>query len=114
MAKPVVCSACGHVGGGNTKVKGNIFIEIVLWLCFIVPGLIYSIWRSSSRYKACPSCGSTNLIPIDSPVGSKIIAEQGKTVEELTADYGKEVNGRRKFWLIVFAIILLLMISTMF
>jgi hypothetical protein len=44
-------------------------IELILWICFIVPGLIYSFWRLSSRYDACSCCGSTALVPVDSPVG---------------------------------------------
>lgn len=82
MAQKLICSACGHVGSSKTAVKGNILIEIVLWLFLIIPGLIYSIWRSSSRYKKCVVCGSTNLVPIDTPVGRKMLAEQGKTVEQ--------------------------------
>ncbi|MBW7903001.1 MAG: hypothetical protein H3C26_16080 [Rhodocyclaceae bacterium] len=50
-------------------------IELVLWLCVIVPGLVYSIWRLSSKYDACPSCGGTALIPEDSPLGKKFVAE---------------------------------------
>lgn len=76
-AKPKVCKACGHSGRSSTKVRGNIGIEIVLWLCFIIPGLIYSLWRSGSRYKACAQCGSDQLIPADSPMGKKILADLG-------------------------------------
>lgn len=86
MAQKLICSACGHVGSSKTAVKGNILIEIVLWLFFIIPGLIYSIWRSSSRYKKCVVCGSTNLVPVDTPVGRKMLAEQGKTVEQVLTE----------------------------
>ncbi|WP_114968528.1 YqaE/Pmp3 family membrane protein [Rhodoferax ferrireducens] len=61
------CMTCGISGQPKQITKGNVLIEIVLWLCFIIPGLIYSIWRLSSRYKACPSCGGTTLVPIESP-----------------------------------------------
>ena len=83
MAQKLICSTCGHIGSSKTAVKGNIFIEIVLWLCFLIPGLIYSLWRSSSRYKKCTACGATTLIPLDSPVGLKLLADQGKTLEEV-------------------------------
>lgn len=58
----MVCTACGCVDEPVTAKKGRSGVELVLWLCFIVPGLIYSIWRLSSRYQACPSCGRTTLI----------------------------------------------------
>lgn len=61
------CRTCGHRGPAKTVTGGNLAIEIILWLCFIVPGLIYSIWRLSSRHQACKSCGSREVIPIDAP-----------------------------------------------
>jgi hypothetical protein len=38
-----------------------------LWLAFILPGLVYSVWRHNKRHDACPKCGSAALIPADSP-----------------------------------------------
>lgn len=73
-----VCKSCGYVGAPESAVRGSLGIEIILWLCFIVPGLIYSIWRQSSYYNACPKCGSKEMIPADSPIGKKIIAELDK------------------------------------
>ncbi len=48
MPRFQVCSRCGPAGLPKTKVKGSIAIEIILWRCFTVPGLIYSLWRSTS------------------------------------------------------------------
>ena len=45
--KQMICTKCGHVGKPKKKVKGSIFIEIILWLMLIVPGLIYSIWKET-------------------------------------------------------------------
>lgn len=59
----------------KTVTKGSFFIELILWLCILIPGLIYSIWRLSSRYKACPACGATNLLPPDSPMAKKILGQ---------------------------------------
>ena len=71
--KSTVCTRCESIGTGKSKVNGNIAIEIVLWLCFIIPGLIYTIWRSYSRHRVCAQCGSADLVPIDSPLGERII-----------------------------------------
>lgn len=70
-----VCTACGHVGPTQTVTKGSIWIEIVLWCCFLAPGLIYSIWRHTTRRSGCSACGAEQLVPVDSPVGKKLIAE---------------------------------------
>lgn len=61
------CVSCGTRSSGKRKAKGSMLVEIVLWLCFLIPGLIYSFWRLGSKYTACPSCGSHEVIPVDSP-----------------------------------------------
>jgi len=68
----LICSNCGTVGSPKTITKGNIFIEIILWLCFLVPGIIYSIWRLTTRIEACASCGAENMVPLNSPMGKKL------------------------------------------
>lgn len=62
------CMSCGIDAEPKTATRGSIWIELVLWLCFIVPGLIYSIWRMTTRYEQCPSCGGVTLVPTTSPV----------------------------------------------
>jgi hypothetical protein len=72
----LVCTTCGHHGPATTHTRGSIWLELVLWLCFIVPGLIYSVWRLTSRGRACAKCGASTLVPADSPVGRKLLADQ--------------------------------------
>lgn len=76
MKQQLICTTCGYTGSSVSVTKGNILMELILWLLFIIPGLIYSIWRLSSRVRACPKCKSTNMIPVDSPVGQKLVADQ--------------------------------------
>lgn len=64
------CKSCGHNGPTASKTPGSLGIEIVLWLFLIIPGVIYSIWRMSARKPACTLCGSTDLVPTDSPVAA--------------------------------------------
>lgn len=56
------CTTCHH-DAKAAKRPGSIWIEIVLWLFFIIPGVIYSIWRLASSAKVCPHCGMATLIP---------------------------------------------------
>lgn len=92
-------------------------VEIILWLCFIVPGLIYSIWRMSSYHAACPVCGSSTLVPLNSPNGQKILESQGKTSEEIkTITEAKPINAQtKKFlaWAIV-AFVVVIFIGAIF
>lgn len=75
----MVCRDCGTVGEPTRVTRGSIWIEVILWLCFLVPGIIYSIWRLTTRHDACAACGSKSIVPVDTPVGAKIAAESGYT-----------------------------------
>lgn len=78
MTKQLICSGCGSVGKTKREVKGNLAVEIVLWLFFLIPGLIYSLWRQGTYHEICAVCGSTNLIPVGSPVGQKLLRDHGE------------------------------------
>lgn len=65
------CPSCGTTSDGTTHTRGSIFIELALWLCFLLPGLVYSVWRLSSRQQVCPCCRNPGLIPITSPKARK-------------------------------------------
>ena len=75
MARDVVCADCGTVDTPTTETRGSIFIEIILWLCFLVPGLIYSIWRLTTRHKVCRKCHGKHLLPLDTPGGKAALAK---------------------------------------
>jgi hypothetical protein len=69
------CGDCGSEGTPNFETRGSIFIELVLWLCFLVPGLVYSLWRLTSKRRVCASCGGERLLPPESPMAQKMRAE---------------------------------------
>ena len=71
----MICTKCGSTGKTKSHTKGSILIELVLWLCFLVPGLIYSLWRLTTRRQVCAACGSHELAPVDSPIGRKLARE---------------------------------------
>ena len=75
----MVCRDCGSVGETETEIRGSRFIELVLWLCFLIPGLIYSIWRRSNRRELCAACGSDKVVPMDSPIGQQLAQSAGYT-----------------------------------
>jgi hypothetical protein len=62
------CTTCGTIfPRPKTLTKGSILIEIFGWLFFLIPGILYSFWRLSSRQKVCPVCNSPSIIPANSP-----------------------------------------------
>ena len=73
MKKAVVCTQCYHVGQPKNYTKGHIVLEIGLWLLLLPIGIIYSIWRLTSKYTGCECCGATSIIPHDSKAAQKFI-----------------------------------------
>lgn len=70
-----ICKQCGTLNLKGDALPGSGWIELVLWLCYIVPGIIYSIWRRNKKNAACEACGSRELVQIGTPVGAKLILE---------------------------------------
>jgi hypothetical protein len=69
----MICPHCGTQAEPSTRTKGSFVLELFLWLLLIVPGLIYSIWRVTSRDKVCPACGEPGMIPVTSPRGRALV-----------------------------------------
>jgi hypothetical protein len=91
-----VCLTCGYIGGSVRITKGSLLIEIVLWLFLLIPGLIYSLWRLTSRYEACPECRNPGMIPVDSPVARRFIEElRSRELEEIAEDAIHKMNQGR-------------------
>ncbi len=68
-----VCTNCGYVGDPIQAVQGSGCVELAFWCLLLVPGIIYSVWRLSSKQPTCPSCrGANSMIPVDSPRGREI------------------------------------------
>lgn len=76
MDAQLICTACGYAGEVKMRNKGNVLIELILWFFFIIPGIIYSIWRRSDKKNICPQCGNITMIPINTPMGQKLWNEQ--------------------------------------
>jgi len=95
----IVCTSCGFLGEPITVTKGSFGVELALWLCFLLPGLIYSVWRISTRHKACPACGNAMIIPSASPMGRKFIDEMPPhLLEQTRADEAARRKPPRPAW----------------
>jgi hypothetical protein len=69
------CKSCGTVGKSKRHMPGSILIEIILWCCFVIPGLVYTIWRHGASKQVCKKCRSKELIPKDSPVAKQMLGQ---------------------------------------
>ncbi|RKG32982.1 Pmp3 family protein [Acinetobacter tianfuensis] len=66
--KCVSCNNCGHTGWSENR--GNFLITIVLAIFFVVPAIIYEIWRRTGL-GVCESCGSDLVVPSNSCATNK-------------------------------------------
>jgi hypothetical protein len=72
----MICTRCGTVRDQAERRKsGSTLLEVFLWFFGILPGIIYHIWRNSTKAKVCPSCGSTQIVGLSSPMGRKLQRE---------------------------------------
>lgn len=96
MAQELYCPNCGSVAKPTSHTKGSFAIEVILWLCFIIPGIIYSLWRLSSRERTtCPTCRAPNMIPLDSPRAREAIAKSGPGPASARSGAGEVALPRR-------------------
>lgn len=51
------CPNCNFKGIVKKTMKGSSDAELLLWICFILPGILYSTWRLTTSRVRCPQCG---------------------------------------------------------
>jgi hypothetical protein len=79
-----ICLTCKFVADPIRVVRGSFFLELALWLFFLIPGLLYSIWRLTTKSEVCPACGNPSMIPISSPAGQELLAEETRPTKKET------------------------------
>ncbi len=67
-----VCAACAYKEKPYMYKKGSRKLEIILWICGILPGVLYTIWRSSTEIPICPICDTASMISTKSPHGQRL------------------------------------------
>ena len=70
-----VCPHCGTRGTPRMHTKGNLAFEIFLWLLLLLPGIIYSVWRLSTKQLVCPSCAQPGMLSVSTPKGKQLAAQ---------------------------------------
>ena len=80
--KVQACRNCGFVGVGQKQIQGWLFVELLLWVTFIIPGIAYSIWRYCGPRNVCPKCGLGTMVPGDTPRGQAIIRNWNREAVE--------------------------------
>jgi len=61
------CDHCGFIGQPRRYTKGSLVLEVFLYFLMIFPGIIYSLWRLTSKFTGCPKCATQNMMPATTP-----------------------------------------------
>jgi hypothetical protein len=88
-----ICTNCGSVETPRTKTPGSLWIEVLLWFFFILPGLLYSLSRINNRGLECGVCGKETIIPINSPKGRKMLKKFDKEIKDIEKESDAEKIG---------------------
>lgn len=59
--KKYICMECGCQREPIVAKRGLLIVEIFMWLCYIVPGVIYSLWRRVRKQLLCPNCRAPSI-----------------------------------------------------
>ena len=62
LTKKYICMECSCQREPIWVKRGWLIIEIVMWLLYIIPGVIYSIWRRVRKQQVCPKCLSPGMV----------------------------------------------------
>lgn len=71
---PYACTRCHSVAPARMLNPGSLLTEILLFCLFVVPWIIYAIWRRQARKLVCSVCGADAIVPVTSPEGARIAA----------------------------------------
>ncbi len=62
MPLNIRCPNCNYEGPGKIRYKGSVLVGCALLFFFIIPGLIYALWQSSTGHASCPQCNWSNVV----------------------------------------------------
>jgi hypothetical protein len=71
----LVCASCGSLTKGKTVAPGSFGLELLLWLFLLLPGILYSAWRLTAKYRGCEFCGGRELVPAATPRGRQLLEQ---------------------------------------
>lgn len=84
--KKYVCMECGCQREPVMANRGMLIIELLMWLLYILPGVIYSIWRRVRKQEVCPSCGEPSVVLTSSSRAMKMMRLLNMFPQAMMAD----------------------------
>ena len=66
LSRKYICMECGCQRDPIIAKRGFLVIEIFMWFLYILPGVIYSIWRRVRTQEVCPKCQTPSIVLMSS------------------------------------------------
>lgn len=84
-SRSLVCTSCGQETVRPDRVKpGTGWLTATLLCLFVVPGVVYWVWRTAMKEDRCPMCRRATLIPSASPIGRAILQSPWQNVQNMS------------------------------
>jgi hypothetical protein len=74
--REMVCTRCGARMMPRRSSHCSAVITVLLLLLWIIPGLLYIGYCMAKSQQICSVCGSSEIVPVNSPVAQRIISER--------------------------------------
>lgn len=78
-SRMLYCLDCGFAGEPKWYTPGTLGMEICLWLLFVFPGVVYTLWRYFGSRQICAKCGHKRIVPTDSAVAQAVLRRLSPT-----------------------------------
>lgn len=62
LTRKYLCMECGCQRDPIIAKRGFLVIELFMWLMYILPGIIYSIWRRVRTQQVCSNCRTPSIV----------------------------------------------------
>lgn len=79
---------------------GSGWVEFVLYLFWIAPGIVYSVWRRKGKFQACSACGSKEVVAARTKAAQRIISDQFENYRITAAQHENPVSEPRPWKLL--------------
>ena len=94
----MICKSCEERVTVERWTPGSLGVEILLWLFFLLPGLIYSVWRLTGKKDVCSQCKGSDMVTESSAAGRRILTANQSRDDDVTLWRQQKAAAARAKW----------------
>lgn len=93
----MLCTDCFETSHPQTLLVGSDRLEMLGWLCLLLPGWLYCAWRHALRIKVCGVCGGTGLVRESRAAAARCAPAAGRAAQGPVRNLCGPVRWHRPF-----------------